>query len=129
MDVEVLEDSGNSITLQYDFPNYRMNDILVNGKIFKQPVLQGENFMMKSGYPALPDVSRHAMAPVMTHKWPCMKELATIKLRVMETGIPIPVAKPTTLKLITLFKQAIPITSELVDGRKRLAPERLQSIE
>ena len=35
MDVEVLEDSGNSITLQYDFPNYRMNDILVNGKNFK----------------------------------------------------------------------------------------------
>ncbi|MBT6282147.1 MAG: hypothetical protein HOJ00_02030 [Phycisphaerae bacterium] len=63
MDVEVLEDSGNSITLQYDFPNYRMNDILVNGKIFKQPVLQGENFMMKSGFPALPDVSRGIIIP------------------------------------------------------------------
>jgi hypothetical protein len=63
MDVQIIEDTGAAITLQYDFPAYRMKEININGRTFVQPVLEGENHMMVTGYPALPDVSRGIIIP------------------------------------------------------------------
>ena len=31
MDVQIVEDTGAAITLQYDFPAYRMKEINING--------------------------------------------------------------------------------------------------
>ncbi|MDP7009075.1 MAG: hypothetical protein QGI78_05840, partial [Phycisphaerales bacterium] len=58
MDVRVIEDTGTAITLQYDFPAYKLNEIDVNGRLFQQPELEDENHMLQAGFPALPDVSR-----------------------------------------------------------------------
>jgi len=63
MDVQVIEDTGTAITLQYDFPAYRLQEIDINGRTFVQPVLEDENHMLQAGYPALPDVSRAIMIP------------------------------------------------------------------
>ncbi len=63
MDVEVLSNNSNTTVLQYDFPAYRMQEVIVNGKTFVQPNFSGENLMMKAGYPALPDVSRGITIP------------------------------------------------------------------
>ena len=63
MDVRVIEDTGTAITLQYDFPAYKLNEIDVNGRLFQQPELEDENHMLQAGFPSLPDVSRAIVIP------------------------------------------------------------------
>jgi hypothetical protein len=63
MDVRVIEDTATTITLRYDFPAYRMQQVDIKGQTFVRPVLEGENHMIITGHPALPDVSRGIMIP------------------------------------------------------------------
>ena len=63
MNVDVLSDTGNLIGLHYNFPAHRMEEVIIKGQTFQRPVLQGENHMMNTAYPALPDVSRGIIIP------------------------------------------------------------------
>jgi hypothetical protein len=61
--IDVIENTNNKTVLTYEIPSYKIDTVVIKGSRYIQPVLDGENHMIKAGYPALPDVSRAIVIP------------------------------------------------------------------